>query len=327
MSKTSKSSDAQKIPEIIFMGCFSLLGTTVGQIGTIIVAVITVWGGLCASGITCPPPAAPAPTISPTVSAPSSQTVEPPSTHTSTPVSAILTSTATLQPTRTFTPSVTSPPKASETPIPTLVSTALPLNPGEDWKNDCISSVWSVFSKDRLLEKPESNCWPQPVNGAFSTYNKNFQVFGSGSTSTAYYSGIIIDLPTPAEIRFRLRLNQITTSEAELWFMILSANDPYAEGIKIGSASRSIQPGKMKFDFIAPGVNFRTDFLPTLNSDYLFTIEVASGNVRVTINSASYGPFPISFMNRKFFIGYRPLSAASYWIDATILDFQLDGAD
>jgi len=318
MSDTTGQPSPIKLIELLVGLVSSCLTTAIGQIGAILVALVGLAGVI--------------------------YTINPPTTETATPTAIPATATlavvVAVNPTATFdpptatataTPSPTLLPTETQVILPTATSTATieptptltPVILGQDWQSDCISREWRVYSANRLLEQPAAACWPQPVDSAFSTFGGVFQIFKTGSTGSAYYGGVLTDLPQKSDIRFTFRLNLATLSATELWFMILPDNDPLANGIKFGVVPGNTQPGKMKFDFNGPGFDFRTDFLPAVNGDYVVHLQLGNGDVRIKINSVSFGPFPVSFANRKFFIGYRSLPGPSYWIDTVITNFSI----
>jgi|GEM_PF-5400938 hypothetical protein len=243
----------------------------------------------------------------------------------------------TLMPSSTFVPTLL-PATATVTPSPfsteilpiatengaTATLSPTPIALGQDWLNDCISTKWQVYAAEGLVGKPGTDCWLQPVADSISTSNGSLQIFHTGFVKTALYRGLLANLPAKSEIRFTLRVNQSTLSETELWFMILPEDDPLVSGIKFSTVVANPQKGKMQFDFKTGSSAFRTQYLPENNGVYKIVIQIDNGNARISINSVSFGPYPIAFVDRKLFIGYRPLPAPSFWIDAVFTDFSIE---
>lgn len=257
------------------------------------------------------PPATPTPTITASAS--------------STPTDG--TSLPTIRPTPTLTPSETpapptSTPTQTDTPTPTHTSTptATPVILGQDWQKDCISRNWLAFDlSNTLLPEPNQPCWNQPLMGAFFTDDGALQIFGESHVSTASYSGLLAPLPHKSSVSFVI--DPANLVNAEFWVMVLPDKDPRVKGVKLYTVVEDQKPKEMVFKLVNGSKMGQTDPIPEITRGYEIILAIDNGGVKIWVNGAGFGPYQLPFGDRYLFIGYRPLSAPSYQIRMSILDF------
>ncbi len=231
------------------------------------------------------------------------------------------TSTSTLPaPSATFT--FISSPFASATfsPSPvilaskTFTSTAIPPTatihptsvPGEDWEGCIDLTTWTPYLAD---EKFSSSGYCAQLAHWGITAQDGYLVFNTiESTSTAKEYGIITSLPLRAEIELSINIKEL--KNGEVWVGVLDGDKPN----KLSGFAFVIQPNSsMDFRGISPTYDIvaNTSFTGVTDK-FPVKIVLDAGQISVSVDDTRLVyDYPISFTNRKLFIGYRLLPSSN----------------
>jgi hypothetical protein len=164
----------------------NIVAAIIGTVGTIAVALITIFANRS-------PSPSPQPTIIPIVV-----------TATSMPTTVPTDTVAPGEPTST--PAPTDTPE----PTPTFTPTAIPpVAIGQDWAQDCISTLWQPFPADYTPTQRGDGCWQgvkffSASKGSLSFLNKR-----SGLGSEEVY-GLFAPLPDVGTVTLKVRLKELT---------------------------------------------------------------------------------------------------------------------
>lgn len=266
----------------------------IGVIGTIAVALITVFGNR-----QTPPPA-----------------TEPPQVVNTIPF------TFTAAPTDTAGPGEpTSTPAPTNTPEPTFTATAIPpVALGQDWAQGCISSLWKPYSSKGPLEAIEKDgCLSQPVNVFFANNGKLSFIY-EARLSSAEVNGLFAPLPnSEGSVSLTVSLRDLNTSD--IWIGVFADSSIDSQGLLMTIPAGTVSERPLVV-WQMPGLEkvSTTKFL-NQGMGYSLKFEYAAGSVRATIlpNVFVTNTYPIPSAQKWLFIGYQASNGTNR-IDATFFD-------
>ena len=164
----------------------NIIAAIIGTIGTITVALITIFANR-----------QPSPTIQPTL----------------TPVIVTATSMPTAIPTDTVPPGEpTSTPAPTDTPEPTPTFTFTPVPPvaiGQDWIQDCVSSLWQPFPADYTPTQNGNGCWTGVKIFTASKGSLSF-LYSREGLGTDEVFGLFAPLSGTGTVSIKVRLKDLT---------------------------------------------------------------------------------------------------------------------
>ena len=175
--------------------------------------------------------------------------------------------------------------------------------PGDDWDRDCIDlTTWTP-----LLEGGEvattRDCVQLTPWGI--TAQDGYLIFNTlKTTSTAEEYGIITSLPLKADIELSIDINDLANSE--VWIGILDGDKPD----RLSGFAFVIQPNRsMDFRGLSPAYDIVANaHFSGIKDTFPVKIILDAGQISVFVDKAGLvHNRPISFPNRKLFIGYRLL--------------------
>lgn len=274
----------------------TVLAAIIGTIGTIAVAVITIFGNR-----------------------PASQTPSP----TQVPVVITVTSMPTAVPTDTVKPGdPTSTPAPTDTPAPTPTFTEIPPpSIGQDWAQGCISSLWKPYSSKGSVDViVKEGCLSQPVKEFFANNGRLSFIYES-RLSSAEVNGMFAPLPSSeGSVSVAVSLKDLNTSD--IWIGIFAAPSIDSQGLLM-----TIPAGKVgERPFVAwqmPGLEkITTTQVLNQGSGYGLQFKFTAGSVRALVlpNVFATNTYPVPSAEKWLFIGYQAKNGTNR-IDASFFDF------
>lgn len=276
----------------------SVIAAIIGTIGTIAVALISIFANRS-------PSPAPQPTI--------------------TPIVVTATSNPTAIPTHTVPPGepTSTPAPATDTPEPTFTFTPVPpVEVGKDWADGCISSLWMPYPDTILSVGKDNGCLQEPVfvfsadNGILSfLYERN----GNGPVETY---GLFAPLPESGEVTFTVRLEDL--SSVDLWMGIFAEPDITSNGLLMTIPSGNpknrviVQKEVGTYETIQATQNI------SQGNGFSFTFSFNALSARGTVNPNVFVTNPVSIpsANKWVFLGFRGLTG-SYRVEGEFLKLEV----
>jgi hypothetical protein len=243
-----------------------------------------------------------------------------------------VTATMTLPP--TFAVSDTPLPIPSETPVRTLAptrtavpsptATATPLLlPGEDWKQDCISSsIWSFYNKNGEVPRMEEGCYVLLPWG-ISALDGQLDIF-TQDAHTPMTAGIMLPLPTNVSVTFSLDVKSV--ENADVWMGIAeSTSSPIGKYLFAKGDGFFDLMEIERLDYPRFVARYHAYESPTR---YRLTLTVEGTKFEVS-RAGSYGqmfsPLYIRFAPRYLFLGYRThVGDGDVKVDVSIYDLVIE---
>ena len=219
-------------------------------------------------------------------------------------------------PSVTFSPSPTVFVPEIVTVVPTV--TVQPTSvPGDDWNRDCIDlTTWTPLLADG--EVPVIRNCAQLAPWGITAQDDRLILNTLKSVAAAREYGILASVPVRAEIDISIQIKNLRNSE--VWIGVLDGNKPNSlEGFVF-----VIQPsGAMDFRELPSQkaiVNNQT--YPYVTDKYPVKIILDAGQISIAVDkNRMVSGYPISFSNRKLFIGYRSLPSTQ--LEAFISDLSI----
>jgi len=229
---------------------------------------------------------------------------------TATPIIIVETSTPALViPTDTVPPGdpTSTPAPATDTPVPTFTATSVPiLAAGEDWRANCISTVWMLYPAAET--SAENNCLRSPVDKFFIADGKlSFAL--SVNVPSAEQHGLFTKLPADGSLTVNMHLNEVSNGEilvgvfAEPNFnssgalMVIPASNNPDRSSKILLKS---MPGQSLFSQSSGPVDSNSG-----TYDLLFDFNSGEVSLRVKSGQINLGTMPVLSSDKWLFIGYQ----------------------
>lgn len=278
----------------------TITAALIGVVGTIIVTLITVYGNRS--------PAVQATSVVPT-------------DMQAAPTAVVFTPTVapTVMPTDTVPvgqPSST-PPPATDTPT----STPSPVALGQDWPQNCISTLWQPYPLFETV--PVGNgCLQQPIY-FFETQNGSltFQDDGRNSVSTVY--GLFAPLPgTNGTATVKVSLREL--SKADLLLGVYEQQDLNADGLLMAIPAGDVKKGKI-LQMLSYN-NYKTvdNTAPIDQGDgYTVTFNYSATSVTASVPGVyNFDRVTVPGAQKYIFLGYRKLGPA-YSADGTFISLNI----
>lgn len=211
LDQNAQISNEQRIlkkPDVPKKGLDStIIAALIGAIGTVAVALITIFANKQPS-VQQPTPVSPTTVLI---------------TETIIPTASRTDIVPTIEPTSTPVPS-------TDTPEPTATFTVVPpVALGEDWKQGCISSSWIPYPSIAVTAR--NGCLSEPVHGfAADSGVLSFLDEQSGPIPVEYY-GLFAPLPEKGTVTFKVRLKDL--ENVDLWMGVFPQPDIKSNGLLI----------------------------------------------------------------------------------------------
>lgn len=275
----------------------AIIVALIGVIGTIVVALINVFGKELL--------VAPSPTPVPTTAIPFTET-----------------NTPTLVPTDTVTP--TTP---TSTPIPatdTSVPTFTPIPPvaiGKDWLAGCISTLWKAYPSNISTTERGDGCWREPVH-VFSAENGDLDFLAERGRGTSEIYGLFAPLPESGTVTFTVRLRDL--NNADLWMGVFAEPDVTSQGLLMtilnGNVNKRaiVQKDPSTYETVQGTVAL------SQGNGFSISFTFTTLSARSKVNPSVFVTNPVSILSTQkwLFLGYKGLNGA-YRIEGTFLNFEL----
>jgi hypothetical protein len=278
----------------------TITAALIGVVGTIIVTLITVYGNRS--------PAVQATSVVPTdmLAAPTAVVFTPTVAPTVIPTDTVPVG----QPSST-------PPPATDTPT----STPSPVALGQDWPQNCISTLWQPYPLFETI--PLGNgCLQQPIY-FFETQNGSltFQDDGRNSVSTVY--GLFAPLPgTNGTVTVKVSLREL--SKADLLMGVYEQQDLNADGLLMAIPAGDVKKGKI-LQMLSYN-NYKTvdNTAPIDQGDgYTVTFNYSATSVTASVPGVyNFDRVTVPGAQKYIFLGYRKLGPA-YNADGTFISLNI----
>lgn len=258
----------------------AITGSLIGLIGTVCVAVITIYA-------TRQTPQQPVP--SPTLAVPVADST---STATSLPIETLTTETPSLTPTLTAF-------LATDTPIP-------PPAAGQDWPINCISELWQPYPSVSPVNVV-NQCHIQPLDRFYTTGGRLGLSYG-GTVGNSEVHGLFTRLPVNGSVRMNIFLQQVEGGEVIVG--IFGAPDFNSSGVFIvAPTGNNVQKQRILVKTM-PGQSLFAQTTEPIQADppvYDFLFEYDGGTVRIKTRSdqIDFGAVNLPSSEKWLFIGYQ----------------------
>lgn len=244
--------------------------------------------------------------------------------------------TATLFPTWTNVPTatITDTPKptdtvpagdATSTPAPataTIEPSFTPAPPalGEDWANDCISSLWQPVPAS-IQTQQENGCLQQPV-GDFSVSNGQLVFLVNRRFNGVEVDGMFAPLPAKeGQVSLKVDLNVL--DKGEIWMGIFEKPSIDSAGVVMYIPPGDIQKRVLVMLTLPGNTKNQTSQYSQSNAvyDVKFKYNVSSVTASAMTDRTVFNPVGIASAQKWLFIGYRSGSSVNN-IGASFFDLQ-----
>ena len=265
----------------------TITAAVIGVAGTIIVTLISVFGNR---------PAAVQPTPVPPTAVVYTDTVAP-----------------TVMPTDTVPagdPTSTSEPP-TQTPEPLPTATLIPA--GEDWSQNCISSVWTPYPSSIEATSDDKGCLVQPVNTFYTSGGKLAFVFDERAPNAQYY-GMFTRLPADGTASLNFHLSQVI--KGEVLMGIFESPDVNSKGVfLVVPAGKNLDEQRMLLRTMPDKKTFAQTDGPVASSsatyDAYFDFNSGNVNVKLKNNQINLGTVPLVSAEKWLFVGYQVVNGTN----------------
>jgi hypothetical protein len=274
----------------------SIIAALIGVIGTIIVTLITLNANK--------QPAIPTPVPTPIIA----------STNTSIPSPEPTDTVPAGNPTST-------PAPATDTPVPTF-TTVPPVAIGQDWGQDCISTLWKPYPSTVPTIDNGNGCWKAPVY-VFSASNGQLAFLGSRlSTGGEEVYGMFAPLSENGSVTVTIRLKDL--SNVDLWTGVFAEPDIASQGILMTIPAGNVKNRLVVQKEVSSYDNISKTQMINQGDGFIMTFEFDPLSVRALVNRNLFvtNPASVPSAQKWLFIGYKALSGA-YRIEGAFLNFEL----
>lgn len=207
----------------------------------------------------------------------------------------------------------------TQTPEPTL--TLAPPTIGEDWRNDCISVLWTPYP---AIETTQNNgCLTQPIHSLFAANGRLEFVIQGRYDNTEQY-GMFAPLPLNGTASIDIFLT--TLQDGEVWVGVFAQPDLNSQGMIM-----VIPPGDVKNRLLVqksmPGQLEMQQTASFAQSSAVYNVlfELASGSVTTRImRDTVFDPVPIGSAQTWLFVGYQ-VKKGSNRMQAAFLNLAVQG--
>lgn len=284
----------------------AIIAALIGVMGTVCVAVISLYANRLLPQPSPQPSLQPQPTVvEPTWTASPTVTL----TNTSVPSSTVPAGNPTSTP-------------APDTPTPEATLTTAPPALGSDWANGCISVLWKPYPS--TIPTTENNgCLLEPVN-YFNADDGRLQFLVTGEFNNAQVFGLFAPLPANGTASVQTFLKSL--QEGELWMGVFAEPNVESQGLVIvippGDPKRrplvqKTMPGPVEVQ--------RTDSYSLNPPVYTVSFQLSNGSVTTTVmNDTVFNALPVGATQQWLFVGYQVKNGKNR-IDAEFLNLIVQG--
>jgi hypothetical protein len=274
----------------------SIIAALIGVVGTIVVTLISI------NANKQPPVPTPVPTpiiasTNTTIPSPEPTDTVPPGDPTSTPA------------------------PATDTPVPTFTIVP-PVAIGQDWGQNCISSLWKPFPSTIPTVDNGNGCWKAPVY-VFSASNGQLSFLGSRTTSGGQeVYGMFAPLPEAGIVTVTIHLRDL--SNVDLWTGVFAEPDINSQGILMTIPAGNVKNRLIVQKEIPSYDNIQKTQMINQGDGFIMTFEFSTLSVRALVNRNLFvtNPAAVPSAQKWLFLGYKGLSG-SYRIEGAFLNFEL----
>lgn len=242
---------------------------------------------------------------------------------TQTPIIIVATPTvSTPVPTDTVPPGEpTSTPAPTDTPTPEPTFTPLPLEAGQDWLQNCISTVWKVYPASTSTST-NGTCYVEALAGVFSITDQHLNLFFDDKVTGEQTVGIFVKVPSNSIVDVNVHLEQIDVGE--LWVGIFARDDINSDGLLIAAPQGNPNNSAFAIRTMPDNDGPLTSKFKKDNGNYLFSFDVVPSKVGVTIEKyTTFNPVPVSSEEKWLFLGYRALFGNTNHIEGDFFDLKI----
>ena len=224
---------------------------------------------------------------------------------TQTPIIIIATATvASPVPTDTVPPNEpTSTPAPTDTPTPEPTFTPVPLEAGQDWLANCISTVWKVFPESTGFTTKDG-CYTRPLANVFSARSERLEVFFDGRVGSDEVVGIFVEIPSDSLVSFTTHLNNI--ENGELWMGIFADKNLDAKGLVLAAPEGNMKNSAFAVRTLPGNDKYLTGKFKKDSGDYLVSFDVTPNSVNAILEIYnSVGTASVPSETKWLFLGYK----------------------
>ncbi len=122
--------------------------------------------------------------------------------------------------------------------------TPTPVSLGQDWPQNCISTLWQPYGSPVLEPVPLGNgCWEQPIY-YFATNNGSLNFLDDGRNSTSQVYGLFAPLPgTDGSVTVKVSLQEL--NKADLLMGVYEKQDLNASGVLMAIPAGNVKKQKI----------------------------------------------------------------------------------
>jgi hypothetical protein len=215
------------------------------------------------------------------------------------------------------------PAPATDTPAPTFTFTPIPpVAIGSDWADGCISSLWISYSSKGPTDAFEDNngCLLQPVSGFFAN-NGKLSFLYENRLSSAEVNGIFAPLPySSGSVTVYVSLKSLDTSD--IWMGVFSEPTIDSTGLLLTIPASNDVSSRPFGEFIMPGLEkITTTAVVNQGNGYGVKFEFSPGSIKAIVlpNVTATNQIPVSAAQKYIFIGYQAKNGTNR-IDASFFD-------
>ena len=231
--------------------------------------------------------------------------------------------TATSMP--TVVPTDTVPPgEPTSTPAPTLTFTSTPIPPvaiGQDWSQDCISTLWQPYPADYVPTQRGDGCWQGVKFFSASKGGLSFLNNRKGLGLEEVY-GLFAPLPEVGTITIKIRLKDLTN--VDLLMGIFQDQHINTDGLLVtipaGDAKNRlfVQKNPTTYTTIQQSVELGQGD----GYEVTFSVDSASASAVIGKRIMTINGIPIASVQKWLFLGFKGLTN-DYRIDGEFVSLEL----
>lgn len=216
--------------------------------------------------------------------------------------------------------------EATSTPMPpTDTPTAMPspIALGEDWPQNCISTLWQPYPVPEIPPAPLGDgCQAQPIY-FFETLGGELKFQDDGSNSSSNVYGLFAPLPgTSGSVTVKVSLLEL--SKADLLMGVYEAQDLNADGVLMAIPAGEVK--KSKILQMLSYNNYKTvdNTAPIDQGDgYTITFNYSATSVTVSVPGVyNFKKVTVQGSPKYIFLGYRKLGP-SYSADGVFVSLKV----
>ena len=247
-----------------------------------------------------------------------------PTPEPATPAPIVITATSmvTAVPTDTVPPGEpTSTPAPTDTPEPTPTEIP-PVAIGQDWAQDCISSLWVPYSSVGPVDALDGldGCFLQPVAG-FEAAGGKLSFLYEARLSSAEVHGMFAPLPSEnGTVSVYVNLKELNTSD--IWIGVFADPSIDSAGLLMTIPAGNDVSSRPFAEWVMPGLEkITTTSVINQGNGYGVRFEYTAGSVKAVVlpNVTATKLIPVTASQKYLFIGYKGVNGTNR-IDASFFD-------